>query len=111
LIGYSAPLSCKRIFQFRIAVLTVRTCKLARCPVWAKRIVGDLLSAEIAEKQARSIKHQLTIAKLPLAKDIDDFDFTGTPVNEALIRDLASGAFLTEQRNAVLIGGTGTGKS
>src|ERR1700751_1235933 len=32
------------------------------------RIVGDLLSAEIAEKQARSIKYQLTIAKLPLAK-------------------------------------------
>jgi hypothetical protein len=27
------------------------------------RIVGDLLSAEIAEKQARSIKYQLTIAK------------------------------------------------
>ena len=58
------------------------------------RIVGDLLSAEIAEKQARSIKYQLTIAKLPLAKDIGDFDFTGTPVNEGLIRDLASGAFL-----------------
>jgi hypothetical protein len=33
------------------------------------RIVGDLLSAEIAEKQARSIKYQLTIAKLPLAKE------------------------------------------
>jgi DNA replication protein DnaC len=75
------------------------------------RIVGDLLSAEIAEKQARSIKYQLTIAKLPLAKDIGDFDFTGTPINEALIRDLANGAFLAEQRNAVLIGGTGTGKS
>jgi hypothetical protein len=55
---------------------------------------GDLLSAEIAEKQARSIKYQLTVAKLPLAKDIDNFDFTGTPVNEALIRDLASGNFL-----------------
>ena len=75
------------------------------------RIVGDLLSAEIAEKQARSIKYQLTIAKLPLAKDIDDFEFTGTPINQGLIRDLASGAFLAEQRNAVLIGGTGTGKS
>ena len=64
------------------------------------RIVGDLLSAEIAEKKARSIKYQLTIAKLPLAKDIDDFDFTSTPVNEALVRDLASGGFLAEQRNA-----------
>jgi len=75
------------------------------------KIVGDLLTAEIAEKQARSIKYQLTVAKLPLAKDIEDFDFHGTPVNEALIRDLASGTFLADQRNAVLIGGTGTGKS
>jgi DNA replication protein DnaC len=68
-------------------------------------------SAEIAEKQARSIKYQLTIAKLPLAKDLDEFDFTGTPINEALVGDLASGRFIAEQRNAVLIGGTGTGKS
>jgi DNA replication protein DnaC len=75
------------------------------------RIIGDLLSAEIAEKQARSIKYQLTIAKLPLAKDIEDFDFDGTPVNGALIRELASGTFIADQRNAVLIGGTGTGKS
>src|ERR1700682_3010848 len=33
------------------------------------RIVGDLLSAEIAEKQARSIKYQLTIAQLALDSD------------------------------------------
>ncbi|TPL13770.1 transposase [Mesorhizobium sp. B2-4-9] len=75
------------------------------------RIVGDLLSAEIAEKQARSIKYQLTVAKLPIAKDIDEFDFDGTPVNEVLVRDLANGTFVADQRNAVLIGGTGTGKS
>ncbi|TJW12883.1 MAG: transposase [Mesorhizobium sp.] len=75
------------------------------------RIVGDLLSAEIAEKRARSIKYQLTVAKLPIAKDIEEFDFDGTPVNEVLIRDLANGTFVADQRNAVLIGGTGTGKS
>ncbi len=63
-----------------------------------------------ATSRRTSIKYQLTIAKLPLAKDIDEFDFTGTPVNEAMIRNLASDAFLAEQRNAVLIGGTGTGK-
>jgi DNA replication protein DnaC len=75
------------------------------------RILGDLLRAEIADKQARSIKYQLSIAKMPLAKDLDGFDFTGTPINQALVRDLATGRFLAEQRNAVLIGGTGTGKS
>jgi hypothetical protein len=32
------------------------------------RILGDLLADEIAEKRARSIKYQLTIAKLPLTR-------------------------------------------
>jgi DNA replication protein DnaC len=76
-----------------------------------QRFVGDLLKAEISEKQARSIKYQLTTAKLPLAKVVDGFAFAGTPINEALIRDLAAGAFLAQQRNVVLVGGTGTGKS
>jgi DNA replication protein DnaC len=75
------------------------------------RIVGDLLQSEIAEKQARSIRYQLTVAKLPLAKDLEEFDFTDTPVNEALVRDLAQGSFIADQRNVVLVGGTGTGKS
>jgi DNA replication protein DnaC len=33
------------------------------------------------------------------------------PARRSMIRDLASGAFLAEQRNTVLVGGTGTGKS
>jgi DNA replication protein DnaC len=76
-----------------------------------QRIVGDLLTAEISEKQARSIKYQLTIAKLPLAKDIDDFQFDGTPINQTLVNDLAGGGFIAQQRNVVLVGGTGTGKT
>jgi DNA replication protein DnaC len=76
-----------------------------------QRVVGDLLNAEISEKQARSIKYQMTRAKLPLAKDIDDFTFEGSPINETLVRDLAGGNFLAHQRNSVLVGGTGTGKS
>jgi DNA replication protein DnaC len=76
-----------------------------------QRIIGDLLRAEINEKQARSIKYQLGIAKLPLAKDLDGFQFEDTPINNTLVTDLASGAFIAQQRNVVLIGGTGTGKT
>lgn len=76
-----------------------------------ERVVGDLLAAEIAEKQARSIKYQMTLAKLPLAKDLKDFQFDGGPVNETLVRELAKGNFLAHQRNCVLVGGTGTGKT
>lgn len=76
-----------------------------------QQIIGDLLHAEITEKQARSVKYQMTIAKLPLAKEINEFDFEAAEVNETLIRDLAIGDFLDHQRNLVLIGGTGTGKT
>jgi DNA replication protein DnaC len=65
-----------------------------------QRLIGDLLNAEITEKQARSIKYQLSIAKLPLAKDLEDFQFEGTPINQTLVNDLAGG-----------VGGTGTGKT
>src|SRR6202044_1403790 len=76
-----------------------------------QRLVGDLLKAEISEKQARSIKYQLTVAKLPRAKNVDDFAFKDTPINENLVRDLAGGGFIAQQRNVVLVGGTGTGKT
>src|SRR5437763_327957 len=76
-----------------------------------QRIVGDLLNAEINEKQARSIKYQLTIAKLPLAKDLDDFEFEGTPINETHVNAHAGGGFNAQQRIVVLVGGTGDGRS
>jgi len=75
------------------------------------QIIGDLLKAEIAEKQACSIRYQVAAARLPLAKELADFTFAATPVNEPLVRDLAAGGFLAQQRNAVLVGGTGTGKT
>ena len=76
-----------------------------------RQIIGDLLTAEVREKQARSVKYQMTIAKLPLARELEEFDFEATEINETLIRDLASGDFLDHQRNLVLVGGTGTGKT
>ena len=76
-----------------------------------QRVIGDLLAAELNEKQARSIKCQMTIARMPFAKEIEEFGFEETPINETLVRDLAGGAFLEQQRNLVLVGGTGTGRT
>ena len=45
-----------------------------------QRVVSDLLTAELSEKQARSIKYQIAIARLPMAKEIDEFVFDGTPI-------------------------------
>ena len=74
-------------------------------------IIGALLQAEIAAKQAKSINYQLGIAKLPLAKELAELSFDGTPINKPLVEQLATGAFLDAKRNIVFVGGTGTGKS
>lgn len=76
-----------------------------------ERVLAALLTTEIATKRARSINYQMGIAKLPLAKELADYSFDGTPINDELIELLAAGAFLDEQRNLILIGGTGTGKT
>lgn len=75
------------------------------------RVLAALLTAEITYKQARSINYQMGIAKLPLAKELADLDLKDTPINGQLVEQLASGSFLDNQRNVILIGGTGTGKS
>jgi hypothetical protein len=67
-----------------------------------RQIVGDLLAAEINEKKARSVKYQITTAKLPYAREIEEFTFDDTPINETLVRDLASGEFLSQQRNVYI---------
>jgi DNA replication protein DnaC len=76
-----------------------------------ERVIHALLKAEITAKQARSINYQLGVAKLPLAKELAELSFEGTPINGELITQLAGGGFLDNKRNVILIGGTGTGKS
>ncbi len=77
----------------------------------AMEILTDLLRAEAAHRHAASIRYRMSAAKLPVVKDIDAFVFEGTLINEGLVRSLHGGSFLPGQRNIVLVGGTGTGKT
>ena len=74
-------------------------------------ILGDLLKAELAEKTARSVRYQMSAAQFPVMKHLAEFDFDAAQVNEALVRSLHDGDFMDQTRNAVFVGGTGTGKS
>ncbi len=76
-----------------------------------QQIIGDPLTAGIGEKQARSVRNQMTVARPPLAKEPEGFDLEAAGANETLIRDPATGDFLDHKRNLVPIGGTGTGKT
>lgn len=74
-------------------------------------ILAGLCRAEETERRVRSIRYQMGIARFPVRKDLDSFQFKDSPVNEALIRDHYEGNFLEDARNLILIGGTGTGKT
>ena len=75
------------------------------------KILTDLLRAEAAHRHSASIRYRMSAAKFHVVKDLDAFVFEGTPVNEGLVRSLHAGSFLPPQRNIVLVGGTGTGKT
>lgn len=75
------------------------------------KIILDLLEAELAERTARSIKYRLGVAKFPVDKDLDSFEFAASPVNEPQVRTLYSGSFVSTRSNVLLVGGTGTGKT
>lgn len=75
------------------------------------KILCDLLEAELAERQVRSIRYRMSLAKFPVDKDLDRFDFTVSPVNEMQVRHLYDGNFLVDHTNIIMVGGTGTGKT
>lgn len=74
-------------------------------------MLSQLLKAEMAEREVRSISYHMKAARFPAYKDLSGFDFAASEVNEALVRQLHQCEFLDAAENVVLIGGPGTGKS
>ena len=76
-----------------------------------EKILLDLLDTELAERKVRSIRYRMGLAKFPVDKDLDRFEFTETPINEMQVRHLYDGNFLSDHTNVIMVGGTGSGKT
>ena len=74
-------------------------------------ILSQLLKAETAEREVRSMAYQLKVARFPAYRDLAGFDFSSSEVNEALVRQLHRCEFIEPVDNVVLVGGPGTGKT
>jgi DNA replication protein DnaC len=77
----------------------------------ATPMLSQLLKAEMAEREVRSIAYHTKVARFPSYKDLTGFDFASSDINEATVRQLHRGEFIENAENVVLIGGPGTGKS
>ncbi len=73
--------------------------------------LSQLLKAELAEREVRSVAYHIKSARFPAYKDLASFDFAASEVNEATVRQLHRGDFTERADNVVLIGGPGTGKT
>ena len=74
-------------------------------------VLSQLLKAETAEREVRSMAYQLKVARFPVYRDLAGFDFSSSEVNEALVRQLHRCDFIEPVDNVVLVGGPGTGKT
>ncbi|MCP5276921.1 MAG: ATP-binding protein [Thiobacillus sp.] len=75
--------------------------------VWLKR----LIEAEQVDRQTRSLRYQLRVAKFPMHRDFATFNWQESSLDQAQVQQLATGAFMAAAHNLILVGGTGTGKT
>jgi DNA replication protein DnaC len=95
----------------RITEAAARLADHARDAGWTHEdYLAAVLEREVAARNASGARLRIRAAQMP-AKTIEDFDFDQQPAARTPIHALASGAYLTEHRNVVLLGPPGTGKS
>lgn len=72
----------------------------------------ELTELELRIRSENSEKRRLKEAKFPLLKPLEAFDFEAVPeLDKRLVRDLATGDYLKDRRNLILMGKSGTGKT
>ena len=96
----------------RITEAAQRLADQARDAGWTHEdYLAAVLEREVSARNASGAQLRIRAAGFPARKTIEDFDFDAQPAVRAPIGALASGAFLTEARNVVLLGPPGTGKT
>ena len=80
-------------------------------PVMPEVWLDRLITAEQADRQARSLNYQLKAARFPIHRDLIHFDWSESPLQQARIEQLSTGGFMDQAYNLILVGGTGTGKT
>jgi DNA replication protein DnaC len=96
----------------RITEAATRLADQARDAGWSfEDYLAAVLEREVSARNASGARLRVRAAGFPATKTLDDFDFDAQPAIRNQIAALASGAFLTEARNTVLLGPPGTGKT
>src|SRR5436305_13708089 len=96
----------------RITEAAQRLAEQARDAGWTHEdYLAAVLDREVSARNASGAELRIRAAGFPARKTLEDFDWDAQAAVRAQVGALASGAFLTEARNIVLLGPPGTGKT
>jgi DNA replication protein DnaC len=71
-----------------------------------------LIDGEAHERQERARQRRISLARFPVVKLLDQFDFTWPgKINRAQVHDLFRLKFIEDKANVIFVGGVGLGKS
>jgi DNA replication protein DnaC len=74
--------------------------------------LDGILREEVQSKQRKRVAMGVQIAHFPVQKTLDEFDFRFQPsVDQKLVRELATGRFISQADNVLLFGPPGVGKT
>jgi DNA replication protein DnaC len=103
----SAALKAPRIIE-----AVTRLADQARDAGWTHEdYLAAVLEREVSARNASGAELRIRAAGFGARKTIEDFDWDVQPAIRQQVGALASGGFLTEARNVVLLGPPGTGKT
>jgi DNA replication protein DnaC len=88
-------------------------CQQAAAEGWSySHFLGYLLEGELLSRHRKTVALNLQMAAFPYRKRLAEFDFDAQPgLDRRLIEELATGRFLYEGRNVILLGPPGVGKT
>lgn len=96
----------------RITEAAARLAEQARDAGWSfEDYLAAVLEREVSARNASGAQLRIRAAGFPAMKTFEDFEWDIQPAIRQQVASLASGAFLTEARNIVLLGPPGTGKT
>ena len=96
----------------RITEAAARLADQARANNWTHEdYLAAVLEREVSARNASGAQMRIQAAGFTATKTLEDFDWDVQPAVRAQIGALASGGFLAEARNVVLLGPPGTGKT
>jgi len=74
--------------------------------------LDQLLCEEIGSKQRKRVAMGIQIAHFPAVKALEEFDFRFQPsIDQKLVRELATGRYVTQGENVLIFGPPGVGKT